>query len=148
MNKADRIRSAAPGLSEAEITRLARGTVAEVNSLVRALRQARRDAIDAEAAKRRQRRIDNRTHGNYDEAQLTERNIRVIGKQGERAGDGNLDALAALGSMLRHVDDCIGLAVEGCRAKGYSDPEIASALGISRQAIGQRYGRKKNARPA
>ena len=53
MNKADRIRAAAPGLSDEEITRLARGTVAEVDGLVRALRQARRDALKHAADQRR-----------------------------------------------------------------------------------------------
>lgn len=148
MNKADRIRAAAPGLSDEEITRLARGTVAEVDGLVRALRQARRDALKHAADQRRQRRRDNARYGNYDENQLTERNVRVLAKQGERARDGNLDALAALGAMTRHVDALTELAVEGCRARGYSDPVIADALGITRQAVGQRFGRKKSARPA
>lgn len=144
MSKADKIRAAAPGLPEADVTRLARGTVAEVDSFCRILRRTRRDALTAEAAKRRQRKLDNAMHGNYDEAQLTERNVRVLRKQGERASDGNLDALGALGDMSRHINDCLALAVAGCRARGYSDPEIAEALGITRMAVGQRYGRKKN----
>jgi hypothetical protein len=144
MSKAAKIRAAAPGMAEADVTRYARGTVREVNALVRVLRQTRRNALAAEADKRRQRKLDNRVHGNYDEGQLTERNVRVLRKQGERARDGNLDALSALGDMSRHISDCLALAVAGCRAKGYSDPEIAEALGITRMAVGQRYGRKKN----
>lgn len=144
MTKAEKIRKAAPGLPEADVTRYARGTVADVDALCRILRRTRRDALKAEADKRRQRRLDNRNHGNYDEYQLTERNLRVVGKQAERAGDGNLDALAALGATARFVDDQISQAVAKCRAKGYSDPEIADMLGVTRQALGQRYGRKKN----
>jgi DNA-directed RNA polymerase specialized sigma24 family protein len=144
MTKVEKIRKAAPGLPEADVTRYARMTVAEVDSLCRILRRTRRDALQAEAAKRRQRRLDNRRHGNYDEFQLTERNLRVVGKQGERAGDGNLDALAALGATARFVDEQIAQAVAKCRARGYTDPEIAEMLGVTRQALGQRYGRKKN----
>jgi hypothetical protein len=148
MNKADRIREVAPGLSDEAIARYARGTVAEVDDLVRALRQARRDALQKAADQRRQRRLDNRRYGNYDESQLTERNVRVLRSQGRRALGGNLDALTALGEMTRHLEAITALAVEGCRARGYSDPVIASALGITRQAVGQRFGRKKNALPA
>ena len=50
--------------------------------------------------------------------------------------------------MARHLDDLTAMAVEGCRARGYPDPVIADALGITRQAVGQRFGRKKNACPA
>ena len=50
--------------------------------------------------------------------------------------------------MTRHVDALTELADEGCRARGYSDPVIADALGITRQAVCQRFGRKKSARPA
>jgi hypothetical protein len=148
MNKADRIRAVAPGLSDEEIARLARGTVAEVNSLVRVLRQARRDALKDAADKRRQRRRENAAYHNYDEEQLAERNVRVMRKQGERARDGSLDALTALGEMTRHLEAFTALAVDGCRARGYPDPVIAEALGITRQAVGQRFGRKKNALPA
>lgn len=144
MTKAEKIRKAAPGLPEADVTRYARLTVREVDALCRVLRRTRRDALAAEADRRRQRRLDNRKHQNYDEVQLTERNLRVVGKQAERAGDGNLDALAALGATARFVDEQIAEAVAKCRTRGYSDPEIADMLGVTRQALGQRYGRKKN----
>ena len=144
MTKAEKIRRAAPGLPEADVTRYARMTVADVDALCRVLRRTRRDALAAEADRRRQRRLDNRKHQNYDESQLTERNLRVVRAQGGRAASGNLDALTALGNTLRFVDDQIAEAVARCRAMDYSDPEIAEALGITRQAVGQRYGRKKN----
>ena len=38
----------------------------------------------------------------------------------------------------------LAVAVDGCRARGYSDAEIGAALGITRQAVGQRFGRKRD----
>ncbi len=44
--------------------------------------------------------------------------------------------------------DALAMAVDGCRARGYSDTEIGMALGLpresARQAVGQRFGRKRD----
>ena len=66
---------------------------------------------------------------------------RQIRKMGARAS-GDLDALGWLAGAVGHARDALALAVDGCRAQGYSDGEIGTALGITRQAVGQRFGRK------
>ena len=67
--------------------------------------------------------------------------VRQIRTMGARASC-DLDALAGLATMTSHARQTLGLAVDGCRARGYSDGEIGQALGITRQAVGQRFGRK------
>ncbi|HUY45606.1 MAG TPA: hypothetical protein VMV92_07750, partial [Streptosporangiaceae bacterium] len=66
---------------------------------------------------------------------------RQIRKMGTRAA-GDLDALGWLAGAVDHARDALAIAVDGCRARGYSDGEIGTALGITRQAVGQRFGRK------
>jgi DNA-directed RNA polymerase specialized sigma24 family protein len=61
---------------------------------------------------------------------------------GARA-DGDLEAVQSLAEMIDRARDTLGLAVDGCRGRGYSDGEIGAALGISRQGVGQRFGRKR-----
>lgn len=144
--RAERVRKVVPGLAEEEITALASGQ-ADAALFLKALRLARRDAVAQDREQRRQRKIDNRNHGNYDESDFTRRNLAVVASQGERAASGNLDALAALGSLHKHIGTWIRWAVEGCRAEGYSDPEIGGALGITRQSVGDRFGRKGTLTP-
>lgn len=139
--RAERVRKVVPGLAEEEITALASGQ-ADAALFLKALHLARRDAVAQDREQRRQRKIDNRNHGNYDESDFTRRNLAVVASQGERAASGNLDALAALGSLHKHVGTWIRWAVEGCRAEDYSDAEIGVALGITRQSVGERFGRK------
>jgi hypothetical protein len=67
--------------------------------------------------------------------------VRQIRRMGDRAS-GDLDALAWLAMMAVQARQALALAVDGCRARGYSDGEIGQALGITRQAVGQRFGRK------
>ncbi len=141
-SRADRIRRAVPGLAEDDISALASLGAAEVAVIARALRQARRDALAEAADRKRQRKADNRKHGNYDESDFTRRNLAVIASQGKRAEGGSLAALTALSEGRRHADTWIRWAVAGCRAEGYSDAEIGEALGITRQSVGERFGRK------
>jgi hypothetical protein len=141
-SRADRLRKVSPGADEADIAALASLGAAEVAVITRLASQARRDALAEAAERRRQRKADNRQHRNYDEADFIRRNEAVVTKQGERAAEGNLDALAALGTLHKHVGTWIRWAVEGCRAEGYSDADIGEALGITRQSVGERFGRK------
>jgi DNA-directed RNA polymerase specialized sigma24 family protein len=60
---------------------------------------------------------------------------------GRRAST-DLEALRWLAGAVDHAREALALAVDGCRAQGYSDAEIGAALGITRQAVGQRFGRK------
>jgi hypothetical protein len=54
----------------------------------------------------------------------------------------DLEALEWLAGAVDHARNALAMAVDGCRARGYSDGEIGAALGITRQAVGQRFGRK------
>ena len=69
--------------------------------------------------------------------------VRQIRKMGTRASN-DLDALTWLSGAVDHARDALVMAVDGCRARGYSDAEIGAALGVSRQAVGQRFGRKRD----
>jgi hypothetical protein len=62
---------------------------------------------------------------------------------GERAA-ADLDALEWLAGAVEHARGALAMAVDGCRARGYSDAEIGAALGITRQGVGQRFGRKRD----
>jgi hypothetical protein len=68
--------------------------------------------------------------------------VRLIRKMGVRAS-ADLEALKWLAGAAEHARGALAVAVDGCRARGYSDGEIGAALGISRQAVGQRFGRKR-----
>lgn len=142
--RADRLRKAGPGLAEEDITALAKLGLADVDVIVKALRQARRDALAEAADRKRQRKADDREHGNYDESDFTRRNLAVVASQGRRATGGNLDALTALSGVRKHADTWIRWAVDGCRAEGLSDREIGVALGypevFARQEVHRRFG--------
>ena len=142
MNRADRVRKVIPGAPDDLIAALAAKPAAEVDVIVAALRQARRDALDHEKAKRRQRRADARAHHWYDERELADRIIRIIGQQGKRAAR-SLDALAGLVEAGEAVATRIDEAAVELRGLDYSDVEIAAVLGVTSAAIGQRYGAKR-----
>jgi DNA-directed RNA polymerase specialized sigma24 family protein len=65
---------------------------------------------------------------------------RVIAAAGRRVAAGDVDGLAELAALAGRVDDALATAVTGLRAAGYSWSEIATRLGISRQAAHQRWG--------
>lgn len=62
---------------------------------------------------------------------------------GSRAS-GDVDALGWLAGAVEYAREALAMAVDGCRARGYSDGEIGAALDITRQAVGQRFGRKRD----
>lgn len=142
MNRAARLRKTAPGAPDDMVARLA-GLPADHVALIAGLaRQARRDALTEAAERKRRRRAEDRANGNYDEDDLLKRTIAVITSHGRRAQGGNVDALAALGQVRTHVDSVIGEAVRAGRAQGLSDKVIAEALGVTRQAVSQRWNRQ------
>jgi len=143
VNREQRLRKVVPGADDSLIGALATLPASNVTLVLTALRQARRDEREHQAALKRQRKTDNRTHGNYDESDLARRNLAIVTSQGKRARDGNLDALEALSQLRKHSDDWLAQAVSGCRERGYSDHDIALALGVSRQAVSQRYPRQE-----
>lgn len=145
MNRAQRIRKAAPGAPDEVIERLAALPLPVVNDILVALRDARKDAVAQYKELRRQRRREARKYHWYDEDQLAARNARIVKRNAERA-TANLDALTSLASLADHAQEMIALAVDGLRANGYSDTEIGVAIGYprrgARQAVGQHYGRR------
>jgi len=99
----------------------------------------RRRRFCTDACRRRGQRAE-RTTENDDYAKSVVRQIRRMGVR----ASADLDALAWLAAAADHARDALGLAVAGCRARGYSDGEIGAALGVTRQAVGQRFGRKQD----
>ena len=148
MSRADKIRKVAPGASGNLVDALSALPADQVALIAALARQARRDALREAADRKRQAKADDRENGNYDEDSYTRRNLAVIASQGKRAGRGSLDALAALGQGRQHIEKWIDWAVAGCRAAGYSDEVIGTALGYqkpyARQEVHRRYG-KRNA---
>jgi hypothetical protein len=65
---------------------------------------------------------------------------RILRAYVRRVGDGDVEALALIVGLAEEIDDAIAEAVKGLRAYGYSWAEIGSRLGITRQAIQQRWG--------
>jgi hypothetical protein len=72
--------------------------------------------------------------------------VRLIRKMSIRAS-ADLEALKWLAGAAEHARGALAVAVDGCRARGYSDTEIGMALGYdkpnARQAVGARFGRRK-----
>lgn len=142
MNKADKIRLEAPGLAEGDVCALASLGTTEVDIIARALRQARRDAVAHEKELKRQRKIDNRAHSNYDEADYVRRNKAVVASQGKRAMRGSLAALAALGNLRRHIDTWTAWGSTGAALRATQTPTSATRS----ESPGNRSGSDSGAR--
>jgi hypothetical protein len=65
---------------------------------------------------------------------------RVIAAYSRRVAAGDIDAIAEMATLADHLDTAIGEAITGLRAIGYSWADIALRLGVSRQAVQQRWG--------
>jgi hypothetical protein len=143
MNREERLRRelAGTGLQD-RAHELAALPAAQVDLIARALRASGRAALDRDRQRRRQRRVDRRKYGHVEDPDYVAASVRVLGGLGRRAGS-SLDALDALHRFIaRDGPAVLAVAVDGLRAQGYSDGEIGGALGITRQAVGQRFGRK------
>ena len=64
---------------------------------------------------------------------------RVIRAAGRRIADGDVEALTELLALTNELNTAIDTAVSGLRRCGYSWTEIATRLGITRQAAHQRW---------
>ena len=71
--------------------------------------------------------------------QFTAFSRRILRAAGRRIAAGDVEALPALASLAVELDAAIGDAVTGLRAGGYSWAEIATRLGVSKQAAHQRW---------
>ena len=67
---------------------------------------------------------------------------RVITAAGKRVATGDVDALPDLARLAADLDAALITAVTGLREFGYSWEQIASRLGVTRQAAQQRWGGK------
>lgn len=61
--------------------------------------------------------------------------------------DDPLQALAATAQLQRQVSRTEAVAVRRARARGASWAQIATALGVSRQAVHRKYGGSRFERP-
>jgi hypothetical protein len=111
----------------------------EADLIVSALK-AGRDAAVKHAADLRKRQRQERK---YDADQLGEAVGRLLAVLARRSADGDLEAGASLYGLEARVRRLLQEAVDGLRVTGYSDPEIAAGFSTTRQAIGQRFGRKR-----
>jgi hypothetical protein len=99
----------------------------------------RRRRFCSDPCKRRGQKAERIT----EDADYSKAVVRMIGGMGRRAS-ADLPALKALAEAVDNARQILALAVDGARARGYSDGEIGRALGITRQAVGQRFGRKQD----
>jgi DNA-directed RNA polymerase specialized sigma24 family protein len=67
---------------------------------------------------------------------------RVITAAGKRVATGDVEALPDLAQLAADLDAALVTAVTGLRGFGYSWEQIASRLGVTRQAAQQRWGGK------
>jgi hypothetical protein len=65
---------------------------------------------------------------------------RVIAAHGRRIARGDVEGIAALAEIATSLDAAMSLAIQGLRTNGYSWTDIATRLGITRQAAQQRWG--------
>jgi hypothetical protein len=71
----------------------------------------------------------------------TRRFVRVIGK---RIATEDPEDLRLLVQMEAELRDAFSTAVAGIRSSGFTDREIGLALGITRQAVEQRWPRRQS----
>jgi hypothetical protein len=65
---------------------------------------------------------------------------RIVTGYARRVAGGDVEALPAMVTLSAHLDEAIGQAVIGLRGFGYSWAEIGARLGLTRQAVQQRWG--------
>ena len=82
--------------------------------------------------KRRKRHVENDEYAAFTR--------RVLRGYGRRIAAGDVDAIADLGGLLGEVETALSRAVTGLRDTGYSWAEIGLRLGVTRQAVHQRWG--------
>lgn len=64
---------------------------------------------------------------------------RVLRAYGRRVAAGDIEALTHLAALSSDVDAAIRDAISGLRAFGYSWADIATRLGVTKQAAQQRW---------
>jgi hypothetical protein len=64
---------------------------------------------------------------------------RVLRAYGRRIALGDIDAITELNNLFEEVESALGRAVLGLRLLGYSWAEIGKRLGVTRQAVHERW---------
>jgi DNA-directed RNA polymerase specialized sigma24 family protein len=80
---------------------------------------------------RRRRRIENDEYAAFAR--------RVLRAYGRRIAQGDIDAITELSTLSGEVEAALGSAVLGLRLLGYSWADIAKRLGVTRQAVHERW---------
>ena len=65
--------------------------------------------------------------------------VRILRAAGRRIAEGDVEALPELAALQQELDKALATAVTGLRDFGYSWGQIASRLGVTRQAAQQRW---------
>jgi hypothetical protein len=142
VNRAERLRAALDGTGmQDQAASLAALPAAQVSLIVAALKASGRAALARDRDRRRQRVADRRRYGHVEDHQQAEATERQTLALARRAGS-SLETLARLQQFYADGPAVLALAVAGLRARGYTDGEIGQALGVTRAAVGQRFGRK------
>jgi DNA-directed RNA polymerase specialized sigma24 family protein len=68
--------------------------------------------------------------------------VRVLSAFGKRVAMGDPEDLARFREVIDGAENDLRRAVIGLRAQGFSDHDLARVLGVTRQAISQRFPRK------
>lgn len=88
----------------------------------------------------RKRATSGPTHRDSDDlAAGIARQLRALAK---RLAEQDADSLALVRDLQRELDAVWGVAVAGMRRSGHTDREIGLALGVSKQAVHQRWPRQ------
>jgi hypothetical protein len=83
-------------------------------------------------AKRRRRVVENDEYARFLQ--------RVIRAYSRRVASGDIDAISAMVRLQADLDQATREAITGLRGIGYSWADIGLRLGITRQAVQQRWG--------
>jgi hypothetical protein len=85
-------------------------------------------------------RLSAPAHRSDDEiAEAIGRMLRALGR---RCADGDPDTAHLLRFLLGELDDAFADAVAGWRRSGFSDAQIGRELGVTKQAVQQRWPRQ------
>jgi ribosomal protein S20 len=99
----------------------------------RADERAERSSVKARLTPNRRQPVENDEYASFVR--------RVIRAHARRVAAGDVDALADMTGLATELDEAITQAVTGLHSAGYSWAEIATRLGVTRQAAQQRWGR-------
>jgi hypothetical protein len=98
-------------------------------------------STDKGALPMKPRKASPRRRTEYETADVASAVLRLVRAVGRRCADGDPEDLAELVAIDHAVHDWMAKAVDGLRANDYSDADIAEVLGVTKQAVWQRFPR-------